>query len=115
MAEGARLESVWTGNGLPSSNLGLSATFRIPPPPMAGSVIRTFVSAALLALSVQNAFAYGPSTLSEKDGFVIDVASNGGNCTGCEWIVLEGRIPIDADRLLDAWVRKNDYGGMRSR
>lgn len=79
---------------------------------MAGSLIRQLVSAALLALSVQSASAYGPSTRTERDGFVIDVASNGGNCTGCEWLVIEGKIPSDADKLLDAWIKKNDYGGI---
>lgn len=108
MAEGARFESVWAGNGLQSSNLCLSATPRIVHL-MAGSVIRTSVSAALFALSVQAASAYGPATRSEKDGFVIDVASNGGNCTGCEWIVIDGKIPIDADKLLEAWIRKSGY------
>jgi hypothetical protein len=79
---------------------------------MAGSVIRHFVSAGLLTLSVQSASAYGPSTRMERDGFAIDVASNGGNCTGCEWLVVDGKIPLDADKLLEAWIRKNDYGGI---
>lgn len=48
----------------------------------------------------------------ERDGFVIDVATNGGNCTGCEWIVVDGRIPQDADKMLETWIKKNDYGGI---
>ena len=54
----------------------------------------------------------GPSTRMERDGFVIDVASNGGNCNGCEWLVLDGRIPADAGSMLETWIKKNDYTGV---
>jgi hypothetical protein len=75
-------------------------------------VIRTLASAFAFVLSFQTAMAMGPSTRMERDGFVIDIASNGGNCTGCEWLVVDGRIPTDAGTLLETWIKKNDYVGV---
>ena len=49
----------------------------------------------------------------EKDGFVIDLVSNGGNCNGCEWIAVEGNIPDEAGDYFTAWVNKMGYTDVR--
>ncbi|WHQ68613.1 hypothetical protein [Methylorubrum extorquens] len=62
-----------------------------------------------LFVSCSNALAGDPKTRYEKDGFIIDAASNGGNCVGCEWIVVDGKIPADAGEQLAAWVKRAGY------
>jgi len=47
----------------------------------------------------------------EKDGFVLDYHSNGGNCVGCEWLVIDGPIPSDAGRVFQTWMKQKKFAG----
>lgn len=64
---------------------------------------------AALLLYQSKGTARASETRYEKDGFVIDIASTGGNCVGCEWIVVDGRLPSDAGEQLAAWVKRAGY------
>ena len=52
-------------------------------------------------------------SLFEKDGFRIHYVGNGGNCTGCEWIAIEGQIPAEAGQYLNDFMSKNKLNGIK--
>lgn len=50
--------------------------------------------------------------LFEKDGFRIHYVGNGGNCYGCDWIAIDGRIPADAGEYLQGFIERNQLQGI---
>lgn len=48
----------------------------------------------------------------DKSGFILDYHGNGGNCTGCEWLVIEGPIPPDAATIFKEWMVEKKLAGI---
>jgi len=64
-------------------------------------------------LSPHSANATEDRFLFEKNGFRIQLAGNGGNCAGCEWIGIDGSIPPEAGIYLQEFLVKNNLEGVR--
>jgi hypothetical protein len=79
--------------------------------PVRRALLSHLIFLLVTAILVPSISCATDSYLFEKDGFRIHYTGNGGNCNGCEWIAIDGKIPPDAGELFRQYVKKHNFIG----